>query len=440
MNVETEATSPTRKPAADSQVEPGLPFAALRADLPQIRYLGLYDLPDLQCRWLYDFRSEEFVGATRQKSHKPLIAAQDLSRLEFQLTSGPDSLEYMLRLNGSLLTCLSERDKTNARLVESSLQRHGPGLLAMPAPSRKPRARTQAQSAKAPAAKASGNLSPAALKAALLALPDYEPIRALSPDPLLPSFKIRHKPSGELKVLKCLSCDPGPYAGVLAGIAAGMGGFEVPAFTGPLAGRSLMRPYLEGVSLKALLQKIRHLSVPQTIFIVIELCQALADAHAQGRAHLGLTPQNVLINRDKQLCLLDGRIGELHRPLLQQAAGESRTWLTENRYYLAPDYFDPSPSPAVDVFAMAALALHLLLGDEAFTRSLAGLERDRQPEVLQHLTDTLKESRYSILQATLQQMLAPRPSQRPHPRDVVSSLLAEARPDEPAAALQDATG
>lgn len=407
-------------------------FEAIRYELPNLRLLGLYDLPNLQCRWLYDFQSDEFLGATRQKAFKPLIALKDLSDFEYQLTTTSQSLEYILSREGVVISCLSERDKTNARLLEIAIQRHGDTLIALPVPSRK--GKVKAPSAKSAAARSSdGKLSPAEIKAVLTSMPGYEPIKALSADPLLPSFKLRHKASGELKVLKCLTLRPELFAAAMADIRQTTGLHDFEDFEAPelFAGRALLRPYCEGVSLKALLQKVTTLSVQQTIYIVIELCQALEKLHRLNRAHLSLSPNNVLINRDKQVQLVDRWIGELRRPLLGSAQAENRLWLMENRFYLAPDYFEGSSSPAVDLFALGALSLHMLMGTEAFMQKLEGTERDRQPEVLVSLIDILVESGYPIFRGILRQMLDEKPEQRPDPQIIVSSLLTEIKNKSP---------
>jgi serine/threonine-protein kinase len=137
------------------------------------------------------------------------------------------------------------------------------------------------------------------------------------------------------------------------------------------------RPYLvmqrlEGVPL-AHLASAGRLTPGLVIEILMQLCDALAAAHAAGIVHRDLKPDNIfLVNTSEvtpQVKLLDWGIAKVLDD------GERRTM--EGQLIGTPDYLSPEQacgkaiSPSTDVYALGVIAYKLFLGCLPFTATSA---------------------------------------------------------------------
>jgi tetratricopeptide (TPR) repeat protein len=170
---------------------------------------------------------------------------------------------------------------------------------------------------------------------------------------------------------------------------------------GTAAGRDyLVMEYVEGVSLRGLLEAGLPLAVPQARRILREVAQALAHLHDRGIIHRDVKPENVLVSRngtvrvtDFGIAFLTGEEGVLTHS--SQAVGTLD--------YMAPEQRARLPVDArADQFALAVMAYELLTGkrplghikppsrlnaaldprvDEVLLRALRQEPEDRYPHV-----------------------------------------------------------
>jgi serine/threonine protein kinase len=103
----------------------------------------------------------------------------------------------------------------------------------------------------------------------------------------------------------------------------------------------------------------RTLAPAEARDVGVRIADALAAAHAQGVLHRDVKPGNILINRYGQVALSD--FGLATMPATGPEASVTRESLTPS--YAPPEAFDlAEPSPAGDVYALAATVYALLSG------------------------------------------------------------------------------
>jgi eukaryotic-like serine/threonine-protein kinase len=133
--------------------------------------------------------------------------------------------------------------------------------------------------------------------------------------------------------------------------------------------------YLSGLSLDELVVRGGPLPPARVVFLLRQLCGALAEAHAVGLIHRDIKPGNVILgHRGGQADvakLLD--FGLVHRP--SEAGDESR--LTQpGLIFGTPAYVSPEQAAAradvdarSDIYSVGALAYFLLTGQPPFVRA-----------------------------------------------------------------------
>jgi serine/threonine-protein kinase len=105
------------------------------------------------------------------------------------------------------------------------------------------------------------------------------------------------------------------------------------------------------------------LPVGEALAIAIELCGALAYAHARGVVHRDIKPENVLIGDDGRARLSDFGIARLVDPTPDDAPLTRPSMVLGTPGYMAPEArAGARPDPRMDVFAVGALLLHMLTG------------------------------------------------------------------------------
>ena len=151
-----------------------------------------------------------------------------------------------------------------------------------------------------------------------------------------------------------------------------------------------------GGTLAQLLGTRGQLSPGETVTIVAPLLASLADMHAVGIVHGDLTPAHVLVTEDGRPLI--GNLGVAN--LL--GSGASVPGQTRDSGFVAPELVgEAGPSPAADVYAMAALAWFCLTG------APPGPARTRSP------LSTLRSQTPPGLVEVLTACLVPKPAQRP---------------------------
>src|ERR1041385_1685486 len=128
-------------------------------------------------------------------------------------------------------------------------------------------------------------------------------------------------------------------------------------------------PYVEGESLRARLERERHLPVDEALRIATAVLSALDYAHRRGVIHRDLKPDNILL-QDGQPMVADFGIA-----LAVSNAGGAR--ITQTGLSLGtPQYMSPEQATGdkqvdgrADVYSLAAVLYEMLAGDPPHTGS-----------------------------------------------------------------------
>lgn len=123
----------------------------------------------------------------------------------------------------------------------------------------------------------------------------------------------------------------------------------------------LIYEYFQGRSLAQILTESGPLSVNRAVPILLQILEALNEAHAQGIQHLDLKPENVLVNDLDEVKIIDfGLAGVLGRRRLSSEQG-----FFGSPYFAAPEQIqsDRPVNHLADVYASGILAYEMLTGE-----------------------------------------------------------------------------
>jgi len=128
--------------------------------------------------------------------------------------------------------------------------------------------------------------------------------------------------------------------------------------------------YIDGPSLDQLVKLDGPMPSARAKHLLLQLCSALAEAHAQGFVHRDVKPQNVMVTTRGGLFdvvkVLDfGLVKDLHA---RASRLTSQGAVSGTPGYLPPEVFTSAGSvgPALDVYAVGCVAHLLLTGHEVF--------------------------------------------------------------------------
>jgi CheY-like chemotaxis protein len=144
----------------------------------------------------------------------------------------------------------------------------------------------------------------------------------------------------------------------------------------------LTMEYVEGITLRSLLDTRGRLGVAPTLAIAAQLAQSLAAAHEQGVVHRDIKPQNLLVDANGVLKVMDFGVARLQG---------NRTQMTEagmlvgTPAYMAPEQLlSEDFDERADLFAMGVVLFECLTGRLPFAGTtivsiIAHLMRDEAP-------------------------------------------------------------
>lgn len=130
--------------------------------------------------------------------------------------------------------------------------------------------------------------------------------------------------------------------------------------------------YLDGRDLRELITERTRIPMAEAVDYIVQVCEALAEAHAAGIVHRDIKPENLLVTRAPEgaelIKLLDFGVskcaGEVHRSMTDpgNALGSPQ--------YMAPEQMlDPSSVDArSDIWAVGAVLHEMLTGRSPFER------------------------------------------------------------------------
>jgi eukaryotic-like serine/threonine-protein kinase len=157
----------------------------------------------------------------------------------------------------------------------------------------------------------------------------------------------------------------------------------------------IVMEFIEGVSLRNLLDKLGKLSDKQAILIAKQICAGLHAAHTQGIVHRDLKPENIMIQQlaDEEIMarVLDFGIAKVLQedPANQNLTGNEE--LLGTLKYMTPEQFLGSAVDArSDVFGICLITYEMLAGIvPPAVMSMAQPLHELRPDTSQRLSDIL---------------------------------------------------
>jgi formylglycine-generating enzyme required for sulfatase activity/class 3 adenylate cyclase/predicted Ser/Thr protein kinase len=118
--------------------------------------------------------------------------------------------------------------------------------------------------------------------------------------------------------------------------------------------------FVEGESLRGVLNRFRALSTRTGLKIAEQICDALREAHAQGVVHRDLKPENLMIDGSGNVKLMDFGLAHL--------VAESSTSAAGTPSYMAPEQAQGSPlDQRCDIYTFGLILFEMFTGSAAFT-------------------------------------------------------------------------
>jgi serine/threonine-protein kinase len=111
----------------------------------------------------------------------------------------------------------------------------------------------------------------------------------------------------------------------------------------------LTMEYVEGTSLKQLIQSRGRLPIPVSLTVAKQLCRALEVAHEQGVIHRDIKPQNIVVEPNGFLKVMDFGIARLANP--PKGKGLTEAGMTIG----TPDYMSPEQLSGLELDARSDL-------------------------------------------------------------------------------------
>ena len=128
-------------------------------------------------------------------------------------------------------------------------------------------------------------------------------------------------------------------------------------------------PRVEGRALDAVLKHDAPLPLARAVTIVLDVCEALREAHSQGVIHRDLKPGNVLLREGDRAVVVDFGMAKI-----VTGGGTGTTALTEhNMVFGTPEYMAPEQARGdeldarCDVYATGVILYELLTGSVPFS-------------------------------------------------------------------------
>ena len=192
--------------------------------------------------------------------------------------------------------------------------------------------------------------------------------------------------------------------------------------------------YIDGPSLRRVLDVDTFVAAPRAIAILRQICKALGAAHEKGIIHLDVKPDNIML-------AASGRRGGMVRVVdfgiagLISAEPPPEGTPPEEHVVGTPDYLAPERirgkgyDQRSDVYSLGAMAYEMLTGTCPFWHD------DVMTTLSRHVTDKPKPLRQQApnlgipepIETVVLQMLEKKPAERPQSMAVVEAMLCEAQ-------------
>lgn len=120
--------------------------------------------------------------------------------------------------------------------------------------------------------------------------------------------------------------------------------------------------FVEGESLRSVLNRFGGLPVRKAIDLALQICSGLKEAHAQGIIHRDLKPENVMIDHQGNVKIMDFGIARS-----MEAGSRFTGAMIGTPAYMAPEQVSGKPVDyRTDIYALGLVLYEMFTGSEAF--------------------------------------------------------------------------
>jgi serine/threonine-protein kinase len=121
--------------------------------------------------------------------------------------------------------------------------------------------------------------------------------------------------------------------------------------------------YIDGSTLRALVRRRGPLPLEDALSVVVEICRAVAHAHAKGVIHRDLKPENVMIDSEGDVFVLDfGLARATEEPGLTRSGVIMGT-----PFYMSPEQLSGEKlDERSDVYSIGLILYHCLTGEDLY--------------------------------------------------------------------------
>lgn len=162
----------------------------------------------------------------------------------------------------------------------------------------------------------------------------------------------------------------------------------------------LVLEYVNGESLKSLIDRLGPASEKQVVDWTIQVCQILDYLHGLSPpvVHRDITPDNLLLQEDGTLKLVDFNVA-------YQVDSSSTATVVGKHSYIPPEQFRGKPTPQSDLYALGGTMHYLLTGKDpepitrSHPRSLNPSVSEKLDQIVATATSVSAASRYENAQA-----------------------------------------
>ena len=144
--------------------------------------------------------------------------------------------------------------------------------------------------------------------------------------------------------------------------------------------------YVEGESLRSVLNRFGGLPLRKGIDLALQICSGLKEAHAQGIVHRDLKPENVMIDAQGNLKIMDFGIARS-----MEAATHLTGAMVGTPAYMAPEQVAGKPVDyRTDIYSLGLMLYEMFTGSQTFhadTPVAVALKQMREEPVAPHEID-----------------------------------------------------
>ena len=121
--------------------------------------------------------------------------------------------------------------------------------------------------------------------------------------------------------------------------------------------------YIEGSTLRALVERRKSLPQEDAISIVVEICRAVAHAHSKGIIHRDLKPENVMIDTEGDVFVMDFGLARA----IEDTSMTQPGMVVGTPFYMSPEQLHGEKlDERSDVYSIGLILYYCLTGEDLF--------------------------------------------------------------------------